>query len=475
MSTIRRIYRNMLFLSGAEIISKILQFILMVYAARLLDKASFGKFSFALSLSFIAIILADLGIFTLFIREVARNKNIKNKYFVNSAVIKLLLAFMTSIFIAIYLNALGYPEETKQVVYIIWAFAILSTFTQLFYAVFRAFESMFFDSLIKVIRMVLLTMLGLYFLFNGYGVIAFSFSFVIVEVIVLVLAYLIAKKKFLKIRWLIDFKSIREIIKKALPFGLSLAFSSIYFYIGSVILSKIRGDVEVAIYSVAYNLALAILFIPEVYSNVIYPVMSRYYKTSNENLILMYKKSFKYLYIIGLPISAGLYFLADRVIVFFYGREYISSIIALQIISWFLFIKFINTLMGYSLASINRQDKRMLSQGSTAVFNIALNLILIPKMGYTGAAIATFITEIFLFILYYWYISKFLYAYNFLPILIKPLIAAAFMVAFIKYAEISLILLIPLSAIVYFAVIFLLKTFEKDDYGILRKIFKISS
>ncbi len=59
MSTVKSIYRNLLFLSSGEIISKILQFVLMVYAARILDQASFGKFSFALSLSFIAIITAD--------------------------------------------------------------------------------------------------------------------------------------------------------------------------------------------------------------------------------------------------------------------------------------------------------------------------------------------------------------------------------------------------------------------------------
>ena len=88
MSTIRRIYKNIVFLSSAELISKIFQFVLMVYAARLLDKASFGKFSFALSLSFIAVIIADLGINTLLIREIARDKSKVDKYFTNAFVAK---------------------------------------------------------------------------------------------------------------------------------------------------------------------------------------------------------------------------------------------------------------------------------------------------------------------------------------------------------------------------------------------------
>ena len=128
--------------------------------------------------------------------------------------------------------------------------------------------------------------------------------------------------------------------------------------------------------------------------------------------------------------------------------------------------------MAYVLSSVDKQRSRMIGQGLTAAFNVALNLILIPKIGYVGAAVSTFFTEIFLFILYYWYVSKSLHTYNFLPILLKPLIAAAAMVIFIVYVNIRLLLIIPLSGLIYFAVIFLLGTFDKDDYNIFKKILK---
>src|SRR3989338_9508913 len=140
MSVVKQIYKNLLFLSSAEVISKILQFVLMVYAAKILDQASFGKFSFALSLSFIAIIAADLGINQLLIREIARDKKDISRYFINAFVVKLSFAFVAYFFIIILLNALNYPPDTRYVVYAIWIFTIISTFTDLFYSVFRAFE-----------------------------------------------------------------------------------------------------------------------------------------------------------------------------------------------------------------------------------------------------------------------------------------------------------------------------------------------
>ncbi len=471
MGTAKRIYKNTMYLGAAEIVSKILQFVVMLYAARLLSKEYFGKFSFALSLSLIAIVFADLGINTLLIREISRKKEAASRYFVNAFATKIVLSLAAFALIALVLNILGYPSDTKQIVYIITLFTILSTFTELFYSIFRAFEMMIYDAFLKILRMVLLTISSLYVLFNDYGIFAFSYVFVIVELVVLLFAAAIALKKFIKIGHVIDMALIKSVLKKALPFGLAFVFGSIYFYIGSVMLSKIKGDEEVAIYSVAYNIALAILFIPTVYTNAIYPVLSRYYRESKEKLGLLYEKSFKYLYIIGLPISVGLYLLSPKIIEFFYGKEYLGAIIALQIISWYLFIKFLNFLLGIVLSSADEQNKRMLSQGTTALFNVVLNLILIPKMGYIGAALSTFFTEIFLFLVYYWYVSKKMYFYNFSNILIKPLISVLIMFIFIKFVNMGLFLTIILSALVYFTVLVALKTFDKKDSEIIKNVF----
>src|SRR3989344_8227365 len=157
METARRIYKNTIYLGTAEIVSRLLQFVVMLYAARLLGKEHFGKFSFALSLSLIAIVLADLGINTLLIREIARNKKLANKYFVNAFLIKVVLSIVTYFVIVAALNILDYPQDTKNIVYIICLFTILSTFTELFYSIFRAFEMMHYDAFLKILRMVLLT------------------------------------------------------------------------------------------------------------------------------------------------------------------------------------------------------------------------------------------------------------------------------------------------------------------------------
>jgi len=164
--------------------------------------------------------------------------------------------------------------------------------------------------------------------------------------------------------------------------------------------------------------------------------------------------------------------LSEDILNFLYGAKYAASAIALQIISLYLFLKFINFLLGIVLSSIDKQGKRMLGQGITAGLNIILNLLLIPFIGFIGAAIATLITEIFLFAAYYTFVSKSWYYYNFLAILIKPAVAAIAMLLFISFTGFGLAITIMLSSAIYFAALYLLRTLDKEDYRIISKVFK---
>src|SRR3989338_1141624 len=296
METARRISRNAAYLGAAEVISRVLQFAVMIAAARYLSQGDFGKFSFALSLAFIAMILADLGINQLLVRTIARDKKALGKYVLNGVILKALLAALSGSLVCITLKVLEYPQETRTVVYIIWLFAILGTFTELLYSIFRAYERMEFDSAMKITRMVLLAGISITILLKGMGVVAFSIAFVAVEAVVVASGFAIASTLFMKKQLsvsLIDASYMKRMLCDALPFGLAIVFGSIYFYISGVMLSVMEGDVAVAVFSSAYNIVLALLFIPTVYTNAIYPVLCRYYASSKENLELLYDRSFK--------------------------------------------------------------------------------------------------------------------------------------------------------------------------------------
>ena len=244
-----------------------------------------------------------------------------------------------------------------------------------------------------------------------------------------------------------------------------------FMYIDSIMLSKLRSISEVGIYAAASNIVLALIFIPMMYANAIYPVISRLYISSKKTLKLAYERSFKYMLIIGLAVSAGVYSTSDKIILLLYGESYKASSIVLSILAWYLFLRFVNVISGFTLSSIDRQRSRLFSQGSAALLSIALNMIFIPAYGFIGAAIATLITEIIFFLIYTSFIFKYGIRINIIMIFVKPVIAALSMVAVLSFIE-NLFAAILLGAFVYIATLFVLRTIDNEDKRILSKIIK---
>ena len=468
--TARRITANFFSLVSSQIISRAIQLVIFVYLARVLGKTEFGIFSFGLAFSLLFMIIADFGLSTLITREISRDKKSASKYLSNSIIIKLLLSAIAFVFAYLFLNIAGYSEEVKTIAYIMLGFALMQSFTEINYSIFRAFERMHYDAFTKILRMLILAGAIFYLIKNNYGLLASSLAFLATEFIILVIAFFITYTRFIKISFKFDYDFSRNLLKKSSFFCLSLVFASLYLYIDVVMLSKMRSTTEVGIYSAATNIIIALIFIPQMYSNSIYPVISRFYITSRKSLQFAYEKSFKYLSIIGLGAAAGIYSLSEKIILFLYGWEYSESAVVLAILTVYLFLKFPNPMTGIILVSINKQKSRLFTQGIAAVTNIALNFILIPPYGIIGAAVATVLTEIIFTIIYYSFIIKYGFNLKFLTkFMHKLIIAGVIMIFIISYIG-NLFLAVFVGVVTYSTILFLLGIIDKEDKILFNKI-----
>ncbi len=474
METARRIYRNTLYLGIAEVVSRILQFVVMLYAARQLTQEEFGAFNFALALAFVAMILADMGVNLLLVRTAARDKALLEKFVTNGLWLKLLFSAATFLGLWLLLLVLGYRGQTLEAALVMLLFAILSTFTDFMYSIFRAFERMEFDSFLKIMRMTLLVVFSLAVLAKGLGVVTFSLMFVVVECIVALAGFIIVSKKFitrrLRLSWL-DSSYRKRIASDAFPFGLSAMFGSLYFYASILILSAMNGELEVAQFSSAYNIALALLFIPTVYTNALYPVLSRMFIGSKKTLSLMYGKSMKYLLMVSLPIAVFLLLLPKEIMGVLYGGKYDAAIVVLQVIAAYIVLKFINFLLGIILSSADKQWERMKAQGIVAGVNLLSCIALIWQWGFIGAAWATLLTEIALFGLYIFQAGKVVSSSNLAENLLKPVGAAVVLVLCTLLLPFHHFISAAIGGFFYVVALFVLRAFDEKDREIVRGIF----
>jgi O-antigen/teichoic acid export membrane protein len=72
------------------------------------------------------------------------------------------------------------------------------------------------------------------------------------------------------------------------------------------------------------------------------------------------------------------------------------------VLIWFLPFSFVNGVTQYVLIALNRQRWITWSFAAAAAFNITANLIVIPRYGYTGAAVVTILSELVLMAPFLW-------------------------------------------------------------------------
>jgi O-antigen/teichoic acid export membrane protein len=472
MSSIKTIAKNTLALYIGQFFALFLAFVLSIYIARRAGDVDFGKYSFAIAFSAFFMIFSDLGYHTFLFREISKNKENASDYLSNIITIRIVLTAIFFGLLVVLINIMGYPEDTKIIVYLFGGSTLLSSFASVFKMIFRAFEKMEYDTFTTILTTTIEFIVGILILYLGYGLIVLGISFIFIGVFDIFLNYAVCRNKFVKPAVRLNKFFWKNSIKIALPICLSSAFGLIYIRIDTVMLSLMKGDAVVGWYNAAYNLTLGLTPFPDLFMNALLPILMICSVSNKISLSAIYGKAFKYLFIIGLPLAVGTMLLADKLIFFLYGKEYVNSIIALQILAWDILLLFLYRCIYYVLLSVNKQNQVMIISGITAAINIALNLVLIPYYSYVGSGIATIISEAVLLGLFLYVTSKNVNAIPFRKILIKPIIASIVMGIIIYFlTDFNLIFIIIISIIVYFFILYLTRAITQEDLKMFRSIF----
>ncbi|MGC8880605.1 MAG: polysaccharide biosynthesis C-terminal domain-containing protein, partial [Anaerolineae bacterium] len=220
----------------------------------------------------------------------------------------------------------------------------------------------------------------------------------------------------------------RHMLREALPLMINHLLATLFFRIDVLILQPTWGDRAVGFYGAAYKYIDGINIIPSYFTLAIFPLMSRYAHTARDSLVRAYILSLRLLLLIALPLAVGTPFVARELILLLGGGQYLpDSMIALQLLIWFLPFSFINQITQYVLIAIDQQ--RFLTRAFIigVLFNTITNLVLIPQYGYRAAAITTILSEWVLLIPFYYAVRKHLCVVPWMDIAWRPALAAAVM------------------------------------------------
>lgn len=460
--------QSTIYMTVASVGQKLISFVYFAIIARSLGAEDTGKYFFALSFTTIFVVFVDLGLTNVMVREGAKTRERIAEFVSGVLFLKIFLGLGSYLVMAIVLSILGYAVDVQTLVYISGITMLSDSLQSTLYGTLRALGNIKYEAIGIVGSQFLTLVLGTLFLYFKLPVFFLIIAFLIPSFLNTIFAYTILAVQYkLILKPHFSKEIIFYIIPIAIPFALAMIFGRVFAYSDSVILSKMAGDMAVGWYSVPYKIAYAFQFIPFALIAGLYPRMSEYFAHDQKRLGEVFNQGLRYLLIISVPMSVGIAVLSNGIIHTFFGTEYRASILPLQILMVGVVASFLNTLLGALLNATGRQKIQTTFVGIAMVLNIALNLILIPRFGVSGAATAATVGNMALFILS-WRMSTQMVpvAYKKIGALVLKLAIATTAMCFaVWYTGVHLHVLIRagIGGLVFAALFILLKGFDTDD------------
>lgn len=149
-------------------------------------------------------------------------------------------------------------------------------------------------------------------------------------------------------------------------------------------------------YEQAEKIARISLTIVTSISTVVLPRIANLFKKNELNHAkeILYS-GYKFILLLSIPMTVGLASIADNFVPVFFGDGYDMAVPLLQIFSLIIIPISLAHITGYSyLIPTGQQNVYTISVSIAAVVNLAINLVLIPRIGAIGAAIGSVAAEI---------------------------------------------------------------------------------
>ena len=472
MSQIKTIFKNMSWLLISQIIASICGFIWTILIARYLGVSEYGVLGFALSFTGLLAITADFGISTHIVRDIATDNNIAAKYIGNAIPLKTIFSIGTLILAFFILLLLKTDELTLTVTLLFIIEMIIKSIIGLLNGTFQAFEEGKYQGIGNTLLNLILLAFILISIYTDIGLLGITISYILANLIALIYEYYVLEKHIVKPKYEFDKAFCKKITLLSLPFAVGTILYTVYYSIDVVMLSKIVGDYATGIYNATYKLISVLTLFYSVYTAVIFPVMSKFFKNDEEMLTISLEKSIKYLMLVMIPLALATMFYSADIIEFIYGQEYEEAASVLSILIWTVCLLFVNGACNTLLNASHHELTVTKIYAIAAAFNVILNFIMIPYFSYNGAAITTVLSDLLIMTLqlYVMYrigheINKKLYWD-----LLKIIIATGILGIILYLLDLNMWIAIPVSIVIYLTTVTLLKLFDDSDKYIIKEI-----
>lgn len=473
---------NFIMNATLQISAFIFPLITFPYVSRILGPSGTGNVSFATSIVTYFALFAQLGIPTYGIRATARvrdDKVLLSKTVQEIFIINAVMCVLAYIVFFVVLNLVPKMYNDKVLFIIIsstilfnsvgmdWLYKGLEKYTYI------TIVSIIFKFIAIILMFVCVHHKNDYVIYGAISIFAVSASNI---------CNLVNIHKLIYIKPILNYEFTKHFYPIMIFFAMSCA-TTIYTNLDTVMLGFMKDNVEVGYYNAAIKIKNVLLGVVTSLGTVLLPRASYYVEN---NMYSEFKriagKALNFVVLISFPLCLYFILFAKEGVLFLSGDAYTEAILPMQILMPTLIFIGLTNIMGIQmLIPLGREKVVLYSEIAGAIVDLAINIVLIPIMSSSGAAIGTLVAEGVVWMVQYQALKEIVkesyLKIKYIPILLG-ITLAGILSYFIKSLYLNSFLTLLLSAVIFFAVYLIVLTLAKEslineiEFQILEKILK---
>ncbi len=390
----KQVFKNAKWIIVCKVMQSLLQFVVGMLCARYLGPSNYGLINYAASIVAFAMPLMKLGLDAVLVYELVNSPEKEGEIMGTSLALNTLSGIACVIGVTAVAAIMNFGETETIIVCVLYSLSIVFAALEMIQYWFQYKLQSKYSSVTMLISYVIVSAYKVYLLATHKSVYWFAVSHAVefgIIGIVLIAVYL--KKSGCPFRFSVE--RAKSMLARSKHYIFAALMIVVIQNTDHIMLTIMQGKSENGFYSAAITCVSVFQFVYIAIVDSFRPmILSKKKEDSGE-----YHNNISRLYGITLYTAVAqcvaFFILAELIIYVLYGNDYLNAVPVLRALVFYFVFSVMGLVRNVWILAEEKQKHLWVINLSGALFNIALNAVLIPFYGAVGAAVASLLTQFF--------------------------------------------------------------------------------
>lgn len=388
-----KVIKNAGWLMLGRVLHMILGFFISLILARYLGPANYGLINYAAAYTTFFTSLCTLGISSIIVKDFIDDPKAEGISLGTTIILRMLSSFLSIGVIIGIVRVIDGNEPITLVVVSLYSISLLFQSFDIFRQWFQVKLISKYYAITTLISYVVASLYRIFLLIHNKDVKWFAIANSLDYIVAAILLFFFYKKaKGPKLGFSIQ--KAKKLLGMSYNFILSGMMTAIYAATDKLMLKQLLDSESVGYYSLAVSLSSLWTFILSALIESINPSILKYYNEDKKKYKSMNIKLYSLVFYFSVLGSLFICIGAPIIVRVLYGEEYSLAVKPLRIVVWYVTFAYLGVARESWVVCENKQKYLKILYLGSAICNIILNTIFIPKWGTSGAAAASVFTQI---------------------------------------------------------------------------------